>query len=149
MSEDRVHKPQLLMRKESRSGIEPSSFRLPAYRLTHKPNRLSKIAPLTCTPEKGHPLFKEDVAVHFPLLSFGEKLPAGRLFCLFVFCIRLFSVEEISGYICVKEWRSFVVLVFQSTYNMHIAAASVRRKTWRRKCHLVLPECFNAFRWNL
>ena len=28
-SQDRVHKPQLLKRKESRSGIEPRSFRLP------------------------------------------------------------------------------------------------------------------------
>ena len=34
-----VHKPQLLKRKESRSGIEPRSFRLPAYRLTARPNR--------------------------------------------------------------------------------------------------------------
>ena len=30
-----------LKRKESRSGIEPRSFRLPAYRLTARPNRLS------------------------------------------------------------------------------------------------------------
>ena len=30
-----------LKRKESRSGIEPRSFRLPAYRLTDRPNRLS------------------------------------------------------------------------------------------------------------
>ena len=30
-----------LKRKESRSGIEPKSFRLPAYRLTAGPNRLS------------------------------------------------------------------------------------------------------------
>ena len=28
-------------RKESRSGIEPRSFRLPAYRLTARPNRLT------------------------------------------------------------------------------------------------------------
>ena len=34
--------PQLLKRKESRSGIEPRSFRLPAYRLTARPNRLSR-----------------------------------------------------------------------------------------------------------
>ena len=40
-SPDRVHKPQLLKRQESRSGIEPRSFRLPAYRLTARPNRLS------------------------------------------------------------------------------------------------------------
>ena len=33
--------PQLLKRKESRNGIEPRSFRLPAYRLTARPNRLS------------------------------------------------------------------------------------------------------------
>ena len=32
-----------LKRKESRSGIEPRSFRLPAYRLTARPNRLTKI----------------------------------------------------------------------------------------------------------
>ena len=31
-----------LKRKESRSGIEPRSFRLPAYRLTARPNRLSQ-----------------------------------------------------------------------------------------------------------
>ena len=30
-----------LKRKESRSNIEPRSFRLPAYRLTVRPNRLS------------------------------------------------------------------------------------------------------------
>ena len=30
-----------LKRKESRSGIEPRSFRLPAYRLTARPKRLS------------------------------------------------------------------------------------------------------------
>ena len=29
------------MRKESRSGIEPRSFRLPAYRLIARPNRLT------------------------------------------------------------------------------------------------------------
>ena len=39
--QDSVHKPQLLNRKESRSGVEPRSFRLPAYRLTARPNRLS------------------------------------------------------------------------------------------------------------
>ena len=42
---DRVHRPQLLKRKESRSGIEPRSFRLPAYRLTARPNRLSEPVP--------------------------------------------------------------------------------------------------------
>ena len=41
-SQDSVHKPQLLKRKESRSGIEPRSFRLPAYRLTARPNRLTQ-----------------------------------------------------------------------------------------------------------
>ena len=34
---DNVHKPQLLKRKESRSGFEPRSLRLPAYRLTARP----------------------------------------------------------------------------------------------------------------
>ena len=38
---DRVHKPQLLKRKERRSSTEPKSFRLPAYRLIARPNRLS------------------------------------------------------------------------------------------------------------
>ena len=33
-----------LKRKESRSGIEPRSFRLPAYRLTIRPNRLFPLA---------------------------------------------------------------------------------------------------------
>ena len=33
-----------LKRKQSRSGIEPRSFRLPAYRLTARPNRLSRTA---------------------------------------------------------------------------------------------------------
>ena len=41
MSQDSVHKPQLLKRKESRSGIEPRSSRLPTYCLTARPNRLS------------------------------------------------------------------------------------------------------------
>ena len=41
LSQDRVHKPQLLKRKESRSGIEPRSFRLPANRLTTRPHRFS------------------------------------------------------------------------------------------------------------
>ena len=31
-----------LKRKESRSGIEPRSFRLPAYRLTARPNRMTR-----------------------------------------------------------------------------------------------------------
>ena len=43
---DKVTRPcpqttTFLKRKESRSGIEPRSFRLPAYRLTARPNRLS------------------------------------------------------------------------------------------------------------
>ena len=83
---------------------------------------------LTCISEEGLPLFKEDVAVCFPLLPFGVYRFQQREGFFY-----LFSVEKISGYIWVKEW-SFVVLVFQCTYNMHIAAASVRRKTWRRKC---------------
>ena len=38
-----VHKPQpFLKRKESRSSTEPRSLCLPAYRLTARPNRLSK-----------------------------------------------------------------------------------------------------------
>ena len=41
-SDGQCHKTQLLKRKESRSGIEPRSFRLPAYRLTARPNRLSR-----------------------------------------------------------------------------------------------------------
>ena len=40
-SDGQCHKTQLLKRKESRSGIEPRSFRLPAYRLTARPNQLS------------------------------------------------------------------------------------------------------------
>ena len=32
-----------LKRKESRSGIEPRSFHLPAYRRTARPNRLTKM----------------------------------------------------------------------------------------------------------
>ena len=43
---DKVTRPcpqttTILKRNESRSGIEPRSFRLPAYRLTARPNRLS------------------------------------------------------------------------------------------------------------
>ena len=43
---DKVTRPcpqttTFLKRKESLSGIEPRSFRLPAYRLTARPNRLS------------------------------------------------------------------------------------------------------------
>ena len=32
-----------LKRQESRSGIEPRSFRLPPYRLTARPNRLTEL----------------------------------------------------------------------------------------------------------
>ena len=43
---DKVARPcpqtTTLKRKESQSGIEPRAFRLPAYRLTAGPNRLSK-----------------------------------------------------------------------------------------------------------
>ena len=43
---DKVTRPcpqttTFLKRKESRSGMEPRSFRLPTYRLTARPNRLS------------------------------------------------------------------------------------------------------------
>ena len=38
-----------LKRKERRSGIEPRSFRLPAYRLTARPNRLSRGRRWSCT----------------------------------------------------------------------------------------------------
>ena len=41
---DCVYRPQLLKREESRSGIEPVSFCLPAYRLTARPNRLTQAA---------------------------------------------------------------------------------------------------------
>ena len=40
-SQDSIRRPQLLKRKESWSSIKPRSFRLPAYRLTTRPNRLS------------------------------------------------------------------------------------------------------------
>ena len=43
-SQDSVHKPQLLERKESRSSIKPRSFCLPAYCLTARPNRLSTLS---------------------------------------------------------------------------------------------------------
>ena len=39
-------------RKESRSGIEPRSFRLPASRLTARPNRLKKDTFYTCVQSK-------------------------------------------------------------------------------------------------
>ena len=45
-------------RKESRSGIEPRSFRLPAYRLTARPNWLSKAD--VCSVD----LLYKDVDVH-------------------------------------------------------------------------------------
>ena len=46
IARDKVTRPcpqttTFLKRKESRSGIEPRSFRLPAYRLTARPDRLS------------------------------------------------------------------------------------------------------------
>ena len=57
---DKVTRPcpqtTFLKRKESRSGIEPRSFRLPAYRLTTRPHRLCYqdhatpfLIPVTCT----------------------------------------------------------------------------------------------------
>ena len=51
---DKVTRPcpqtKLSKRKESRSGIEPRSFRLPAYRLTARPNRLSASKSLLHSP---------------------------------------------------------------------------------------------------
>ena len=40
-SQDSVHRPQLLKRRESRSGFEARPFCLPASRLTTRPNRLT------------------------------------------------------------------------------------------------------------
>ena len=40
MSQDSVHRPQLLKRKESRSRFEPRPLCLPVQRLTARPNRL-------------------------------------------------------------------------------------------------------------
>ena len=40
-SQDNVHRPQPLKRKESQSRFEPRSLSLPAYRLTARPNRLT------------------------------------------------------------------------------------------------------------
>ena len=45
-----------LKRKESRSGLEPRSFRLPAYRLTARPNRLNKLLLMTAFIERRSPL---------------------------------------------------------------------------------------------
>ena len=39
--QESVHRPQLLKRKESRSGFKLRSLFLPAYRLTARPNRLT------------------------------------------------------------------------------------------------------------
>ena len=43
---DKVTRPQRLKRKESRSGFESRSFRLPAQRLTARPNWLTCSASL-------------------------------------------------------------------------------------------------------
>ena len=81
---DKVTRPcpqtaTLLKRKESRSGIEPRSFRLPAYRLTARPNRLSLVL-LLCL--SCHLL----LTVHFPDIC-SRKSPIffvkiHRLFCM-------------------------------------------------------------------
>ena len=43
-TQDSVHRPQLLKRKESRSGFEPKSFCLPALRLAARPDWLTQPA---------------------------------------------------------------------------------------------------------
>ena len=45
-SQDNVHRPQLLKRKQSRSRFEPRSLCLLAYRLTARPNRLTSLRSL-------------------------------------------------------------------------------------------------------
>ena len=40
-SQDSIHRPQLLKRKDSRSWFEPRSLSIPAWRLTARPNRLT------------------------------------------------------------------------------------------------------------
>ena len=47
-SQDSVHRPQLSKRKESRSGFEPRSLCLPAWRLTARPNRLTGASSQPC-----------------------------------------------------------------------------------------------------
>ena len=49
-SQDSVHRPQLLKRKESRSGVEPRSLCLPASRLTARPKR--RIVHFALRPQK-------------------------------------------------------------------------------------------------
>ena len=57
-----------LKRKESRSGIEPRSFRLPAYRLTARPNRLTNL---------GARLLPQ--SYQYPNLSEGADRVGGQL----------------------------------------------------------------------
>ena len=72
-----------LKRKESRSGIEPRSFRLPAYRLTARPNRLSKpVCPVQCC-------FMSTETV--PTVSDGEPRTSTSTFTQILSSVRLSS----------------------------------------------------------
>ena len=78
-----------LKRKESRSGIEPRSFRLPAQRLTARPNRLTRdgcmVGFIFC---RAHPKFR------FPAPSPRRKDVVNQ--CL-EFACRVVSEEVLTG----------------------------------------------------
>ena len=66
-----------LKRKESRSGIEPRSFRLPTKRLTARPNRLTELPETDIHTNKV--LKEEDRLVHtkFTVLGTGSVTLSG------------------------------------------------------------------------
>ena len=67
-----------LKRKESRSGIEPRSFRLPAYRLTVKPNRLFPLAATDRTTISGpRPRKEESAWAIFFIFIFQQHSSSG------------------------------------------------------------------------
>ena len=89
-----------LKRKESRSGIKPRSFRLPAYRLTARPNRLTKtmikslVVAVVCTLSLSLSLSparaatvrtksvshqSSDTARRFPVFDKSEGIPDAQL----------------------------------------------------------------------
>ena len=80
-SHDSVHSPQLLKRKESRSGIEPRSFCLPTKRLTARPNRLTFTARFWLATEVVY-LQRCLIVCYLAEGTYVKLLPSRRTFCV-------------------------------------------------------------------
>ena len=92
-SQDSVHRPQLLKRNESQSGLEPRSLCLPAWRLSARPNRL--MLPL--------PVPQEQCSSVLPVYAMFQHLQyTGKLYLIrhrningyFILVLSVFSTDN-------------------------------------------------------